>query len=110
MKLFDNSIEIYLVKKSFISATKNINNFLQKLDNFDLNDYIKSIKFDKIIVPTLPTTLPKSKTYYGLKGFKESQINALRSIILSKSKEDVFFYSNMPMIEASQDKNFLKNL
>ena len=86
----------------------NINNFLTKLDNFDLNDYINTIKFNKIKIPTLPAQLPNSKTYYGLNGFKTSQLDILKRIILSKSKEDIFFYSNMPMIEASKDKEFSK--
>ena len=85
-----------------------VNNFLKKLDNFDLNDYIKSIKFDKIIVPTIPKGIAKSKMYYGLEGFKKAQLDALKSIALSKSRDDIFFYSNMPMIEASKDLNFTK--
>ena len=85
-----------------------IDNFLEKLDDFDLNDYIKDIKFDKLKVPTMPLSFPKSKNYYGLNGFKNSQLDTLKGIVLSKSKEDIFFYSNMPMTEASQDLDFTK--
>ncbi|MEE3342923.1 MAG: helix-turn-helix transcriptional regulator [Bacilli bacterium] len=85
-----------------------VNSFLKKLDNFDLNDYIKTIKFDKIKIPTLPKGIAKAKTYYGLEGFKKSQLDALKTIILSKSHDDIFFYSNMPMIEAGKDKEFTK--
>lgn len=82
--------------------------FLEKLDDFDLNDYIKAIKFDKLKVPTMPINFPKSKNYYGLEGFKNSQLDTLKGIVLSKSKEDIFFYSNMPMTEASKDLDFTK--
>ena len=85
-----------------------IDSFLEKLDNFDLNDYIKTIKFDKLKVPTMPINFPKSKNYYGLEGFKNSQLDTLKGIVLSKSKEDIFFYSNMPMIEGSEDLEFTK--
>lgn len=85
-----------------------IDNFLIKLDEFDLKDYIKAIKFDQIKVPTVPIQLPKSKTYYGLKGFKDAQLDVIKSIVLSKAKKDVFFYSNMSMIEASKDLEFTK--
>jgi hypothetical protein len=85
-----------------------INSFLKKLDNFDLNEYIKVIKFDKIKIPTSPISLPKEKKYYGLKGYKNSQIDALKQIVLSKGNSDVLFYSNMPMIEASKDIDFTK--
>lgn len=85
-----------------------INSFLEKLDSFDLNEYIKVIKFDKIKIPTSPITLPKEKKYYGLSGFKKSQLDVLKTIVLSKNKGDVFFYSNMPLIEASKDLDFTK--
>jgi len=85
-----------------------IENFLNKLDEFDLDDYIKTIKFDKLKVPTLPFDLPKNKTYYNLDGYKNSQLDILKHIILSKSKSDVFFYSNMEMTEASKDLEFTK--
>lgn len=85
-----------------------IDNFLTKLDSFNLDDYIKSIKFDKLIVPTSPINIPKHKVYYGLDGYKNSQLDLLKSIILLKSKEDVFFYSNMSITEASNDLSFKK--
>ena len=96
----------YLISNN--SNEKPINNFLSKLDNFDLNEYIKSIKFDKIKVPTSPITLHKGKYYYGLEGFKNSQLDILKTIVLSKNTDDITFYSNMPMIEASKDLKFTK--
>ena len=113
IKELDSKEKYFSVLNNWIlknTETKNspVDNFLIKLDNFNLNEYIKSINFDKLKVPTLPIEMPKSKTYYGLKGFKDSQIDALKSIVLSKSKEDVFFYSNMSIIEASKDLEFTK--
>lgn len=98
----------WLSNNKTIKEEYNINDFLTKLDEFDLNDYIKSIKFDKLKVPTMPVTLPKNKTYYGLDGFKKAQIDVLKQIILSKATDDVFFYSNMEMISASKDLEFTK--
>lgn len=83
-------------------------NFLNKLDDFDLNEYIKAIHFDTLKVPTLPVSFPKSKNYFGLEGFKESQIDLLKTIALSKVKNEIYFYSNMSMIEASKDVEFTK--
>ena len=85
-----------------------INNFIKKLDSFDLNDYIKAIKFDKLFTPTLPKIKTKSQIYYGLDGFKEAQLEVLKQSAFFKSREDVFWYSNMPMIEASKDLKFTK--
>lgn len=85
-----------------------VDNFIKKIDNFDLNDYIKSIKFDKLFTPTLPKLKTKSKIYYGLNGYKDAQLEVLKQSAFFKSKEDIFWYSNMPMIEASKDLKFTK--
>ena len=111
-----NDIEV-ITNKLYYWLTNNINNntndynvdnFIKKLDNFDLNDYIKSIKFDKLFTPTLPKLKTKSKCYYGLDGYKDAQLEVLKQSAFFKSKEDIFWYSNMPMIEASKDLKFTK--
>ena len=111
-----NDIEV-ITNKLYYWLTNNINNntndynvdnFIKKLDNFDLNDYIKSIKFDKLFTPTLPKLKTKSKCYYGIDGFKDAQLEVLKQSAFFKSKEDIFWYSNMPMIEASKDLKFTK--
>ena len=86
----------------------NVDNFIKKLDNFDLNDYIKSIKFDKLFTPTFPRLKTKSQIYYGLDGYKYAQLEVLKQSAFFKSKDDIFWYSNMPMIEASKDLKFTK--
>ena len=85
-----------------------INSFFQKLDSFDLNDYIKSIKFDKLFVPTLPKVLFRTKTFYGINGFKEAQLEVLKQIAFSKTKSEVFWFSCMPIDDASKDVKFYK--
>ena len=85
-----------------------IDSFIKKLDNFDLNDYIKSIKFDKLFTPTLPKLKTKSQLYYGLDGYKDAQLEVLKQSAFFKSKDEIFWYSNMPMVEASKDLKFTK--
>lgn len=46
--------------------------FLEKLDNFDLNDYIRAIRFDELKVPTVPFQLPTTRTCYGLENFRQA--------------------------------------
>lgn len=41
-----------------------IEEFLDKLDEFDLNEYIKAIRFDEMKVPALPFQLPVSKVIW----------------------------------------------
>ena len=98
----------WLTNNVLINDSDKINNFFHKLDDFDLNDYIKAIKFDKLIVPTLPKVLFKTKTYYGFEGCKEAQLEVLKQIAFSKNKDEIFWYSNLPFDEMSKDLKFSK--
>ena len=85
-----------------------VSSFLNKLDEFDLNEYIKSIHFDEIKVPSAPFQIPTSKTYFGLQEMMESEIDFLKATVLSKSMEPVTMYSDMPMEEMAKDPDFPK--
>ncbi len=85
-----------------------VGGFLEKLDEFDLNEYIKAIKFDSLKVPSLPFQLPTSKKYYGLKAMMDSELDFLKATVLSKSDESVIMYSDMPMGEMAKDSEFPK--
>lgn len=82
--------------------------FLEKLNEFDLNEYIRAIHFDKLKVPSSPFQLPTSKSYFGLKEMMESELAFLKATVLSKSKETVTMYSDMPMEEMAKDPEFPK--
>lgn len=85
-----------------------ISNFLTKLNEFDLNEYIKVIKFDELKVPSVPFQLPSSKSYSGIKEMMESELDFLKATVLSKSAEPVTMYSDMPMKEMAKDPDFPK--
>lgn len=102
-------IYYWLTNNSYnVKEDYNIDSFFKKLDDFDLNNYIKAIKFDKLIVPTLPRQIFKNKIYYGFDGYKEAQLEVLKQIAFSKSQEGIFWYSNMPIDQASKDLKFMK--
>ena len=82
--------------------------FLQKLDSFDLNEYIRAIHFDELKVPSVPFQLPTSKSYFGLNQMMESELDFLKATVLSKSFEPVTMYSDMPMEEMAKDPEFPK--
>lgn len=71
--------------------------FLEKLDEFNLNEYIRAIHFDELKVPSVPFQLPTSKSYFGLKEMMESELSFLKATVLSKSTKPVIMYSDMPM-------------
>lgn len=82
-------------------------NFLIKLDTFNLNDYI-STDFSKMKVPTFPVLLKNSKMYFGIEGRKQAEGEFLKTTLLSKSNEPIFFYSDLPIAQAGEDEEFKK--
>ena len=82
--------------------------FLKKLDDFDLNDFITSIHYDDIKVPTAPFQIPSSKYYYGLQEMMKAEIDFLKATVLNRSHQDVIIYSDIPMEEMSKDPQFPK--
>lgn len=88
--------------------SNSVTTFLSKLDDFDLNEYIKVIKFNTLKVPSVPFQLPSSKTYFGLKEMMESELAFLKATVLSKSMAPVIMYSDMPMTEMAKDPEFPK--
>ena len=82
--------------------------FLSKLDEFDLNAYIKAIHFDELRVPSLPFQLPTSKSYRGLREMMDSELDFLKATVLSRSTAPVIMYSDMPMEEMARDAAFPK--
>ena len=85
-----------------------IGKFLSALNSFDLNEYIKAIRFDELKVPSLPFQLPTAKSYYGIDEMKNGELDFLKATALSKSNHDVFMYSDMQMDDMAADIEFSK--
>lgn len=102
-----NTLLTWLTSKT--NPTKNnVSDFLYNLDTFDLEDYIKVIKFDKLKVPSIPFYKAKTKHYYGIEEMKEGELNFFKATVLAKSKEDIFMCSHMPMEDMAKDIEFGK--
>ena len=82
--------------------------FLEKLDEFNLNEYIHSIHFNELKIPSVPFQIPISRTYWGIKEMMESELDFLKATVLSKSTAPVIMYSDMPMNEMEKDPEFPK--
>ena len=101
--------ELYKFLTNNSKNSKNyINDFLNNLDDFNLNDFIKAIKFDKLKVPTIPFYKTKSKHYYGIEEMKKGEIDFFKNTIFSKENNDIFMCSDMPMEDMAEDINFGK--
>lgn len=105
-----NVILEYLTNNSEtkIENKNHINDFLNNLNNFNLNDYIKAIKFDELKIPYIPFYKQKSKTYYGLEEMKKAELDFFKANVLTKSSTEIFMCSDMPMEDMAKDVDFGK--
>ena len=113
LKDLNDSSSYYNKLLNWFSTSSNqshnyIDNFLNNLDNFDLNEYIKAIHFDEMKVPTVPFYKAISKTYYGIEQMKKGELDFFKATVLSKNNDSVFMCSDMPMEDMAQDVDFGK--
>ena len=97
---------IFLTNNKNTKGT-NIETFLTNLDNFNLNDYIKAIKFDELKIPNIPFYITKTKTYYGIEEMKKGELDFFKGTVLTKNNK-VFMCSDMPMEDMAKDIEFGK--
>ncbi len=102
-----NKLSNWLSTNSVTSNNK-IDRFLNNLDNFDLDKYIKAIHFDEMKVPFVPFYKSGSKTYYGIGEMEQGELDFFKATVLSKSNEPVFMCSDMPMEDMAEDVDFGK--
>ena len=105
----DYSFELnkWISTNSYSDSTY-ISNFLNHLDTFDLNEYIKAIHFDEMKIPFVPFYKASSRNYYGLEEMKKGELDFFKATVLSKSTEPVFMCSDMPMEDMAEDVDFGK--
>lgn len=106
--LFDNLYNFLINNENTITESKYINDFLTSLDDFNLNDFIKAIKFDELKVPNIPFYKAKTKSYYGIEEMKRGELDFFKATVLSKDTEDIFMCSDMPMEDMADDIFFGK--
>jgi len=106
-ELFKDIFAKWICSQHIENKPDDVLNFLTKLDTFNLNDYINT-DFSKIKVPTVPVLFKSSKMYFGIEGRKQAEGEFLKTTLLSKSNEPIFFYSDLPMTEVGEDEEFKK--
>lgn len=82
--------------------------FLTALNSFDLNEYIKAIRFDELKVPSLPFQIPTTKIYYGVEAMKNAELDFFKATSISKSENSVFMYNDMRIDDMANDADFSK--
>ena len=95
---YAREIAQYLCAKDAVGSTGNMERFLQKMDEFDLEEYIRVIHFNEIKAPTSPLQLPTARFYTGLSELMDAQLDFLKATVLSRSAGPVTMYSDLPMV------------
>ncbi len=89
-------------------SPEQLSNFLHTLDDFDLDEFMRSIHFDDVKLPSVPFYWTIPKNYYGVEQMRKGELDFFKSTIMSKSKEPVFMCSDMPMDDMAEDMDFNK--
>lgn len=103
-----NLVKDWLYHTSGEDTGHYMQSFLQKLDEFDLDEYIRAIHFDTLKVPTMPIHLPTSKHYYGVEQMRKAELNFFKETVLSRTSEPIFMCSDMPMGDMAENMDFNK--
>ena len=106
-EIYFQTLQNWLCLADFVKMDY-ISSFLQKMDEFNLDDYIRAIHFDSFKIPKVPFQLPVSRHYYGLKEMREGELDFLKHTVLSKSMEPVHICSDMPVEDMAQDEEFAR--
>ncbi len=85
-----------------------ISQFLKKMDEFDLEDYIQVIHFNELKVPTVPFHLPSTKIYNGIVKMREGELDFFKTTVTSKNAKSILLCANMPMLDLAEDNDFNK--
>lgn len=111
-KDIEDNNKLFLLLHNWLTNNKTnknyINDFLNNLDDFNLKDYIKVIKFDELKIPNIPFYRVKTKNYYGIEEMKNGELDFFKGTVLSKTMEDIFMCSDMPMEDMAKDTDFGK--
>ncbi len=91
-----------------VRSENRIGEFLRNIDDFDLNEFSASTHFDELRVPSVPFQIHRNKTYYGIKGLMECEIDFNKATMLSKSDAPVIMYSDMPINEIAEDEEMTR--
>lgn len=105
--LRDNLI-VWLGSNARPMQDDSIPHFLAQMDAFDLNDYMKAMHFDEIRLPPAMPRLPTRKEYTGIQKMMESELDFMKTTVLSKTSDSCILYSDMPLEEMAANPEFPK--
>ena len=83
--------------------------FLENISEFDLNDYMRLLDFDVSSEVRSSAGLPLTKVYMGQARAKEAALDYLEMACLSKSREDVIMFNDMPLERMALNTDYARS-
>lgn len=99
-------LQHWLYHDTATHTTSDMEQFLNNLDSFNLDEYIRTIHFDELKVPTVPFQIYSPRSYYGIREMRKGELDFFKHTVLSKSMEPIFMCSDMPMSDLAKDMEF----
>ena len=82
--------------------------FLRKMETFDMEDYLREVNFDSVWESEEGFRLPVTCEYRGLDGMREGEMDFFRCTAQTKSYRDVILYSDFPMEGCTTDSEIIR--
>ena len=91
---------------NYLPPSNPIGSFLEKLDAFNLDDFIRTVQFDGSALPPTPDSPPAMRVYEGIREMMACELDFLQATVQSKSSADIIMYSEMPLLDMATDPEF----
>lgn len=97
------------LSRSGVPTQRSVEGFLRKMDSFDLGDYSASLHLPSADLPAVPLPTQRRQLYYGTAQMREGQLAYFHQVLHSRSRESMFMYTDMPLLEMAEDEIFVAN-
>ena len=88
---------------------RSVEDFLRKMDGFDLADYSASLHLENGSLPPMPLPLQRREVFYGTAQMRTGQLSFFRQTLRARSREPLFMCTDMPILELAEDEIFVAN-
>jgi hypothetical protein len=95
----------YLTHNGSLSQNT-VDDFLRKVDSFDLRDYSAGFPLDTSKLDSVPLPAAPRQMYYGTEQMRLGNLAFFRHAVQSYSQEDLFMCTDMPMLDMAADERF----
>ena len=106
----DSDFESYLsgwLIQTGPSQEAEVEKFLNTLNTFNLNEYIRSLRFDPLSFSGTPVG-EERREYYDVEGLRKGELEFFLSTLNSDSVGPIYMCNDMPMEEMAKDIGFVK--